>query len=204
VRPKALIEAEIVPPRIGKVAKCDKPRNPCDRASHPELALDPLDRRSDVIDAKAFLGVTVQVAVPDFKAGLHFYTRLFGRAPEFEPYDDFAEWEAVKDVWFQLGEGEPRPTHAARLGSLIFSSSLTVMACVPPSCSIERSVDRRPRFTVKTESKEIPADHRAWFSRRSVWSARPGSFVRTSVPIPRAASGEGRSHISRQMPASRR
>jgi catechol 2,3-dioxygenase-like lactoylglutathione lyase family enzyme len=61
-----------------------------------------------------FLGMTVQVAVPNFTAGLDFYSRLFGCAPEFKPYDDFAEWEAVKDVWFQLAEGEPRPAHAAR------------------------------------------------------------------------------------------
>jgi hypothetical protein len=65
----------------------------------------------------SFLGVTVQVSVPDFKAGLNFYSRLFGRPPEFEPYDDFAEWKAVKDVWFQLGEGEPRQRTLPAFGS---------------------------------------------------------------------------------------
>jgi hypothetical protein len=53
VSPKTLIEPEIVPPWIGKVAKCDESWNPRNRASHPKLTLDPLDRCSDVVDPKA-------------------------------------------------------------------------------------------------------------------------------------------------------
>jgi predicted enzyme related to lactoylglutathione lyase len=63
---------------------------------------------------RSFSSFTVQFSVPDFRAGLEFYSRLFGRKPEFEPYEDFAEWEAVENVWFQLGEGDSRPTHPAR------------------------------------------------------------------------------------------
>jgi predicted enzyme related to lactoylglutathione lyase len=62
-----------------------------------------------------FEGCTVEFRVPDFRAGVDFYSRLFGRPPDFAPHRDFVEWEGFDGFWFQLGEGEPRPTYALRL-----------------------------------------------------------------------------------------
>ncbi len=62
-----------------------------------------------------FGGCTVEFRVPDLRAGTEFYSRLFGRAPDFEPHADFVEWEGFNNFWFQLAEGEPRPTYAMRL-----------------------------------------------------------------------------------------
>ena len=61
-----------------------------------------------------FAGCTVEFRVPDFRAGVEFYSRLFGRRPDFEPHRDFVEWEAFDTFWFQLGEGEARPAHPLR------------------------------------------------------------------------------------------
>ena len=61
-----------------------------------------------------FGGCTVELRVPDFRAGVEFYSRLFGRRPDFEPHRDFVEWEGFDDFWFQLGEGEARPAHPLR------------------------------------------------------------------------------------------
>lgn len=62
-----------------------------------------------------FLGFTIEVRTPDSREGIEFYTRLFGRPPDFAPHVDFVEWEIVDDrTWFQLGEGEPRPARPVR------------------------------------------------------------------------------------------
>lgn len=61
-----------------------------------------------------FAGVTIQLAVPDIKAGVEFYTKLFGKPPDFEPTEDFKEWQLTPGAWFQLGQGEPRPTLTMR------------------------------------------------------------------------------------------
>ena len=47
-----------------------------------------------------FGGCTVELRVPDFRAGVEFYLRLFGRRPDFEPHRDFVEWEVFDDFWF--------------------------------------------------------------------------------------------------------
>lgn len=65
--------------------------------------------------AHRFGGLTVEFRVPDIRAGVEFYSQLFGRPPDFEPREDFKEWEAFDNFWFQLGEGKPRPTYAMRL-----------------------------------------------------------------------------------------
>lgn len=65
--------------------------------------------------ANRFSGVTVQFLVPELEAATEFYSRLFGRRPDFEPHDDFVEWEVVANVWLQVGEGEPRPACPVRL-----------------------------------------------------------------------------------------
>ena len=62
-----------------------------------------------------FHGLTVEFRMPDIRAGVEFYSRLIGRPPDFEPHDDFNEWEAAPGFWLQVGEGEPRPTYALRL-----------------------------------------------------------------------------------------
>jgi hypothetical protein len=61
-----------------------------------------------------FGGCTVELRVPDFRAGVEFYLRLFGRRPDFEPQRDFVEWEVFDDFWSQLGEGTARPAHPLR------------------------------------------------------------------------------------------
>lgn len=38
-----------------------------------------------------FGGCTVELRVPDFRAGVEFYLRLFGRRPDFEPHRDFVD-----------------------------------------------------------------------------------------------------------------
>jgi len=65
--------------------------------------------------ADRFGGGTVEFRVPDIRAGVAFYSRLFGRPPDFEPHTDFVEWEGFEGFWFQHGEGEPRPTYSLRL-----------------------------------------------------------------------------------------
>jgi catechol 2,3-dioxygenase-like lactoylglutathione lyase family enzyme len=62
-----------------------------------------------------FTGVTVQLLVPDFAGGVDFYSRLIGRPPDFEPHEDFVEWEVLPGFWLQLGEGTPRRAYPLRL-----------------------------------------------------------------------------------------
>jgi catechol 2,3-dioxygenase-like lactoylglutathione lyase family enzyme len=64
-----------------------------------------------------FRSMTVQFYVPDIEAGVDFYTRALGRAPNFAPYPDFHEWDHIApNVNFQVGEGTPRPTYPIRFG----------------------------------------------------------------------------------------
>lgn len=51
-----------------------------------------------------FTGLTVQIQVGDPIQGRIFYTRLFGRAPDAAPIEDFMEWRVVPDapVWWQI------------------------------------------------------------------------------------------------------
>ncbi len=66
--------------------------------------------------AHRFRGLTIEFGVPDLRAGIDFYSKLFGRPPDFEPHSDFVEWEVFdNNSWFQLAEGEPRPAYALRL-----------------------------------------------------------------------------------------
>lgn len=53
--------------------------------------------------------------MPDIQAGINFYSRLFRRPPDFEPHEDFKEWEVFSNCWLQVGEGEPQPTYPMRL-----------------------------------------------------------------------------------------
>ncbi|MGO1166282.1 MAG: VOC family protein [Janibacter sp.] len=57
-------------------------------------------------------GITLQVYVPtgEARAARDFYSRLFGREPEFEPHDDFFEWAPItgQECWFQVsGHDDP-------------------------------------------------------------------------------------------------
>ena len=58
--------------------------------------------------------ITYQIRVPDFEAGVAFYTALLARDPDFVPHDDFAEWELIDRSWLQLNKG----TAAAGSGPL--------------------------------------------------------------------------------------
>lgn len=53
------------------------------------------------------MGFTLQVYVPtgETAEARSFYTRLFGREPEFEPHDDFFEWSPIdgQECWLQVG-----------------------------------------------------------------------------------------------------
>jgi catechol 2,3-dioxygenase-like lactoylglutathione lyase family enzyme len=63
-----------------------------------------------------YTGVTLQLQVGDKTAGLEFYTKLFGRGPDFSPHEDFFEWQVVAgaEVWWQIvvvsGPLHPLPT----------------------------------------------------------------------------------------------
>ncbi len=46
--------------------------------------------------------LTFQIGVGDIDAGVAFYTRFLGRAPDFEPHANFAEWEVVTNAWLQI------------------------------------------------------------------------------------------------------
>jgi predicted enzyme related to lactoylglutathione lyase len=62
-----------------------------------------------------FGGLTVQFYVPDVRAGVEFYRRALGRAPNFAPTPDFQEWDHIAPhVTFQLAGGTPRPTYPVR------------------------------------------------------------------------------------------
>jgi predicted enzyme related to lactoylglutathione lyase len=129
------------------------------------------------------LGITVQVSVPEFKAGLNFYSRLFGRPPEFEPYDDFAEWEAVKeDVWFQLGEGEPRPT----THSVCFrvNDIGTAVAWVEREFGVRCAITRIPGLV-------------AFCNFADPWGNNLGFYQRLWTHIPRIPGGHSEEDMSR-------
>jgi hypothetical protein len=69
-------------------------------------------------DLTRFGGLTVQVYVPDIGAGVEFYSRVLGRAPNFAPTPDFQEWDhIVPHVTFQVAKGTPRPTYPMRFRS---------------------------------------------------------------------------------------
>ncbi len=61
-------------------------------------------------------GVTFQVTVSDFQQGLEWYTKLFGRKPDFLPPEDFVEWQIVPNAWLQVGEGSPLRGRPIRFG----------------------------------------------------------------------------------------
>lgn len=61
-----------------------------------------------------FGGFTIQFCVPDIRAGVTFYSRLLGRPPNFEPYEDFKEWDGIGGCTIQIAEGEPRPGYPLR------------------------------------------------------------------------------------------
>ena len=64
-----------------------------------------------------FRSLTVQFYVADIQAGVDFYTKAFGRPPNFAPYPDFQEWDHIApNVTFQVAEGTPRPTYPIRFG----------------------------------------------------------------------------------------
>lgn len=63
-----------------------------------------------------FMGMTIQLKVPDITMGAAFYSRLLGREPDVEPHDDFKEWELVPTCWLQLAEGTAEPAGRLRLG----------------------------------------------------------------------------------------
>jgi predicted enzyme related to lactoylglutathione lyase len=130
----------------------------------------------------SFLGVTAQVSVPDFKAGLNFYSRLFGRPPEFEPYDNFAEWEAVKDAWFQLGEGEPRPAHAARFR---VNDIATAVEWVERELGVRCAVTRIPGLV-------------AFCNFADPWGNNLGFYQRLWTHRPRIPGGRSDEDMSRQ------
>lgn len=51
--------------------------------------------------------MTFQFQVADFKGGLHWYTTLLNREPDFTPHDGFAEWELLPGCWLQVAHGNP-------------------------------------------------------------------------------------------------
>ena len=62
------------------------------------------------IKAPKTAGITLQVYVPieEARTAREYYSRLFGREPEFEPHDDFFEWAPIagQECWFQVGGRE--------------------------------------------------------------------------------------------------
>lgn len=65
-------------------------------------------------DRGRFGWLTVELRVLDIRAGVEFYSRLFGRPPDFQPHRDFTEWEVSDNLWFQIAEGQPRPSYPMR------------------------------------------------------------------------------------------
>jgi predicted enzyme related to lactoylglutathione lyase len=68
-----------------------------------------------MLASERYEGMTVQFFVPDFKAGFEFYSTLIGTEPDFQPSDEFAEWEVVPCCWIQVGRGHAMPTYPVRL-----------------------------------------------------------------------------------------
>ncbi|MDW0117944.1 VOC family protein [Sporosarcina thermotolerans] len=51
--------------------------------------------------------MTIQVRLSDFEEGLHWYSTLLKRKPDFSPHEGFAEWELLPGCWLQVAEGNP-------------------------------------------------------------------------------------------------
>ncbi|WIV21278.1 VOC family protein [Paenibacillus polygoni] len=51
--------------------------------------------------------LTIQIRVSDFEEGLHWYTTLLQRTPDFIPHNGFAEWQVLPSCWLQVAEGIP-------------------------------------------------------------------------------------------------
>jgi predicted enzyme related to lactoylglutathione lyase len=62
-----------------------------------------------------FDGLTIQLGVADIRAGVEFYAALLGRPPDYEPHEDFKEWEVFPGCWLQIAQGRPVPTYPVRL-----------------------------------------------------------------------------------------
>ena len=54
-----------------------------------------------------FIGVTVQLWVGDIGDAAEWCSRLFDREPDFQPHDDFVEYEFSPDHWLQIVERDP-------------------------------------------------------------------------------------------------
>ena len=108
----------------------------------------------------AFGGVTMQFAVPDIAAGVAFYTKLFGKSPDFEPNEDFKEWTVTPGATFQLGQGQPRPTHTMRFRVDDFD---TAMARVERDLGVQCSRVRNLVNLVKLCDFTDPWGHRLGF-----------------------------------------
>lgn len=108
-----------------------------------------------------FTGLTQQLKVPDIQAGRDFYARLFGRAPDVEPHEDFKEWELVSTSWLQLAEGIPEPAGRLRLGvEDLASERVRVQKELGLVCS---PIERIPGLA-------------AWFNFDDPWGNRLGFF----------------------------
>ncbi len=54
-------------------------------------------------EAPPFSSVTIQFAVPGIKPGGVLYGKLFGKPPDFEPYEDFKERKATRGATKIIG-----------------------------------------------------------------------------------------------------
>lgn len=54
-----------------------------------------------------FHEMTIQVRVPLFSEGKHWYEEVIGRTADYTPHEGFAEWELTPNCWLQVAEGEP-------------------------------------------------------------------------------------------------
>ena len=63
-------------------------------------------------------GATIQLSVSDGHAGREWYERLFGRGPDFRPFDDdtFCEWQFQPGFWeLHVVKQEPAGSQRGRL-----------------------------------------------------------------------------------------
>ena len=61
-------------------------------------------------------GMTVQLYVGEIGAARDWFSSLFGRKPDFQPRDDFAEWQFRPGSWeIHVVEGEPASSQRAYL-----------------------------------------------------------------------------------------
>jgi hypothetical protein len=120
---------------------------------------------SDITATKT-CGFTLQVYVPtdDTAEARSFYSSLFGRAPEFEPHDDFFEWAPIpgQECWFQVsGKDEATPmTNRVRFRVLDLSQALAFL----DASGIER-----------TEPSQLP-DVVAFVDFDDLWGNRLGYY----------------------------